>query len=191
MTILSVNKTMEDRWAHFLRPFLMHMKNSVKNLVYGAMIGALYVILTLLQNTLLPGTASMAIQFRASEALCVLALFTSAAVPGLTVGCFLFNLTQVGVLPLDMLLGSLATFLACGAMYLTRKVTVRSFPLLGLLMPAIFNGLIIGAEVAVITGTPFWMNGAYVAIGEAAVLFTLGTALYYALRANGLAARIF
>ena len=69
-------------------------------MAHGALIAALYVTLTYAQNFLLPGTASQAIQFRASEALCVLALFTPAAIPGLTVGCLLFNISN-GALPLD------------------------------------------------------------------------------------------
>ena len=78
-------------------------------LAHGALIGALYVALTYLQNFLIPGSASWAIQFRASEAMCVLALFTPAAIPGLTLGCMLFNISFAGALPLDFLVGSLAT----------------------------------------------------------------------------------
>jgi len=60
------------------------MSNRVRNLVYGALIGAMCAALTHLQNFLIPGSGTWAIQFRASEALCVLSLFTPAAVPGLT-----------------------------------------------------------------------------------------------------------
>ena len=75
------------------------MRNKSRFLAHGALIAALYVALTYLQNALIPGSASWAIQFRASEALCVLALFTPAAIPGLTVGCVLFNLSYAGALP--------------------------------------------------------------------------------------------
>ena len=67
---------------------------TTKYLTQAAIIAALYVCLCLLQNLLLPNSASMAVQFRAAEALCVLALFTPAAIPGLALGCLLFNLTQ-------------------------------------------------------------------------------------------------
>ena len=80
------------------------MNKKVRNLVYGALIAALYVTLTYMQNFLLPNSTSFAIQFRASEALCVLALFTPAAIPGLTVGCLLFNVSS-GALPLDFVIG--------------------------------------------------------------------------------------
>ena len=77
------------------------MKNRSRNLAHAALIAALYAVLTHLQNLLLPGSASWAIQCRLSEALCVLALFTPAAVGGLSIGCLLFNMTFAAALPLD------------------------------------------------------------------------------------------
>ncbi len=167
------------------------MNRNIKNLVRGALIAALYVALTTLQNALIPGSATWAIQFRASEALCVLALFTPSAVWGLTLGCFIFNLNYTMALPLDILVGSLATFLATGGMYLTRRVKIKDYPLLGLLLPALFNALLVGWELSVYIGGGFWLNALYVAIGEAAVLLTLGTALYYGLRARRLDTTLF
>ena len=155
---------------------------SPKSIAISGIIAALYAALTHLQNLLIPGSATWAIQFRASEALCVLALFTPAAIPGLSVGCFLFNLTYSGALPLDPILGTGATLLATAAMYATRKLTIRSYPLLAMLMPAIFNAILVGWELALYIGGGFWLNAIYVAIGEVAVLLTLGTALFYTLR---------
>ena len=167
------------------------MNKRVRNIVYAAVIAALYVVLTNLQNILLPGSATWAIQFRASEALCVLALFTPAAIPGLTVGCFLFNVNYSQALPLDILVGSLATFLACGAMYLTRNVKIKGLPALAMVMPALFNAVLVGWELTVYIGGGFWINALYVAIGELAVLFTLGSLLYAAIRRRGLDKRLF
>ena len=155
-------------------------------MVRAAVIGALYVVLTHLQNLIFPNSASMAIQFRASEALCVLAFFTPAAIPGLTVGCLLFNLTFIGSLPLDFVVGTLATLGAAASMRLLRRL-----PFLGLLMPALWNAFLVGWELSVYIGGGFWLNALYVAIGEAAVLLTLGTALYYALKARNLHTRLF
>ena len=56
------------------------MKHTVRSLVRGAVFAALYAVLTFLQNLLLPGTTSAAIQFRLSEALCIFALFTPDAI---------------------------------------------------------------------------------------------------------------
>ena len=167
------------------------MNKKVRDLVYAAVLAALYVVLTNLQNILLPGSATWAIQFRASEALCVLALFTPAAIPGLTVGCFLFNLNYANALPLDMLVGSLATLLACGGMYLTRNLKFKDYPVLAMLMPALFNAILVGWELTVYIGGGFFLNALYVAIGEAAVLLTLGSLLYAALRRRGLDKRLF
>ncbi len=161
------------------------MKKS-RFLAHGALIAALYVALTYLQNFLLPGSASMAIQFRVSEALCVLALFTPAAIPGLTIGCLLFNISFAGALPLDFLVGTLATLLAAAGMYALRNVKIKGYPLLAMLLPAISNALLVGWELSVYIGGGFWLNALYVAIGETVVLLTLGTALYYTLRTRGL-----
>jgi len=203
VTILSVNKTRElggrkalifCGWVRSAPIFLFRrifMNRKARFLAHAALIGALYAALTHLQNLLIPGSSTWAIQFRVSEALCVLAFFTPAAIPGLTVGCLIFNLSFVGALPLDFLLGSLATALAASAMWLTRKLTVKGYPALGMLMPALFNALLVGWELSVYIGGGFAINATYVAIGEAAVLLTLGTLLYYTMKVRHLDARLF
>jgi len=160
-------------------------------LAHGALIAALYAVLTHTQNLLIPDSASFAVQFRVSEALCVLAFFTPAAIPGLTLGCLLFNLTFAGALPLDFLVGSLATLLAAAGMYLTRKWTLKGYPLFGMLLPALTNALLVGWELSVYIGGGLWLNALYVAIGEAAVLLTLGSALFYAMKLRKLDTRLF
>ena len=167
------------------------MKKNIRNLTRGAIIAALYVVLTYTQNLLLPGSTSMAIQFRVSEALCILAFFTPSAIWGLGVGCLLFNITNAGALPLDTVIGTAATLLATGGMYLCRNVRIKSYPLLGMLFPAIFNGLLVGWELDLYIGGGFWINALYVAIGEAAVLLVLGTLLYYAIYSRNLQGKIF
>ena len=163
-------------------PSFFVMKRNARYITTGALIGAMYVALCYLQNALIPGSTSWAIQFRAAEALCVLAFFTPAAIPGLTIGCLLYNISFAGALPLDPILGTGATLLAAWGMWLTRKVTVKGLPVLGLLMPAAANAVLVGWELTLYIGGGFWINGLYVAIGEVAVLLTLGTALYYALK---------
>lgn len=167
------------------------MRRNTRMLTHAALIAALYAALTYLQNLLIPGSASWAIQFRASEALCILALFTPAAIPGLSIGCLVFNLSYSGALPLDPLVGTAATVLATAAMWLSRKWTVKGFPLFALLMPAVFNAFLVGWELDLYIGGGFWLNALYVAIGEAAVLLTLGTALFYAMKARHLDQRLF
>jgi uncharacterized membrane protein len=155
------------------------------------LLAALYAALTYLQNLLIPGSASWAIQFRASEALCILALFTPAAIPGLSIGCLVFNLSFAGALPLDPVVGTAATALATSAMWFSRKWTIKGYPLFALLMPALFNALLVGWELSVYIGGGFWLNALYVAIGEAVVLLTLGTLLFYVMKARRLDQRLF
>lgn len=166
------------------------MKKHARHLAHAAIIAALYAVLTHFQNILLPNSASFAIQLRLSEALCVLAFFTPAAPFGLAVGCLIFNLTFAAALPLDFLVGTLASYFAGKAMYLTRNLTLKGYPLAGMLMPALFNALLVGWELTAYIGG-FWLNAVYVAIGEAAVLLTMGTALYYAMKKRGLDKRLF
>ncbi len=158
------------------------MNRKSRFLAQGALIAAMYVALTYLQNFLIPNSTSWGIQFRASEALCVLALFTSAAIPGLTLGCLLYNISYGAALPLDFLVGSLATSLATGGMYLSRKVAVKGYPLFAMLLPAVSNAFLVGWELSVYVGGGFWLNALYVAIGEAAVLLSLGSTLYWLIR---------
>lgn len=165
------------------------MKMSVKFLTQSAIIAALYAVLTHLQNIILPGSATWAIQMRMSEALCVLAFFTPAAIPGLSLGCLLFNLTFAYTLPLDFVVGTLATFLAAFAMWKMRSITVKGYPLLGMLMPAIANAILVGWELTVYIGGGFAINALYVALGELAVLLVVGTVLYYAIVKRGLQSR--
>lgn len=158
------------------------MKNK-KNTIYivqGAVIAGLYVAMTWAQEALLPGTTSMAVQFRASEILTMLALFTPAAIPGLTIGCVLANLMNAGALPVDMVFGSLATLIATFAMYKFRNIRFKGLPILSAVMPALFNGVIIGWEIETffIDGSfhilSFLTQAGLVALGEIGVLFVLG-----------------
>lgn len=177
---------------------LITMKNS-KSLfiVRAAVIAALYVALTYAQEMLLPGTTSMAVQFRMSEALTLLSVFTPAAIPGLTVGCVLSNVINLSALPVDIILGSLATLLATICMYLLRNICLKGFPVFSALMPAIFNGIIIGLEIEIffIEG-PFHFNSflvqaGCVALGELGVCFTLGLLLTMAIKKKGLDKKLF
>ena len=159
------------------------MKKNTRFLTQSAIIAALYAGLTWLQNLLLPGSASWAIQFRASEALCILAFFTPAAIPGLSIGCLLFNLTFSAALPLDFLVGTLATCLATCSMYALRRVQLFR-------LPALFNAVLVGWELDLYIGGGFWLCALQVAIGELAVLLTLGVALYYAAKNRKLDIRL-
>lgn len=167
------------------------MQKYTRRLAHAAIIAALYAVLTHFQNILLPGSATWAIQMRMSEALCILAFFTPAAAIGLSVGCLIFNLTFAAALPLDFVVGTLATYLAAKVMWWTRNWKIKNIPLFGLLMPALFNAILVGWELTVYIGGGFGINALYVAIGEAVVLLTLGIVLYFAMKKRNLDARLF
>ena len=167
------------------------MDKHTRQIVHAAMIAALYVVLTHLQNIILPGSATWAIQCRLSEALCVLAFFTPAAIPGLAAGCLVFNITYAGALPLDFLVGTLASFLAAWGMWLTRNITVKGLPFPGLLMPALTNAFLVGWELTLFIGGGFWINALYVALGELIVLLTLGAFLYRVIKNQHLDSHMF
>ena len=58
----------------------------------------------------------------------------------------MYNLTYIGALPLDWLIGSAATLLAALSMWGLRKVTIKGYPLLAFLMPALWNALLVGCR---------------------------------------------
>ena len=92
-------------------------QSTTGRITQGAAIAALYVALTMIVAPIAFGP----VQFRISEALCVLPYFLPSAVPGVTVGCFLANLL-CGAAPLDVVFGSLATLIgAVGSYYLGKK----------------------------------------------------------------------
>lgn len=160
------------------------MKNKkILHLVYGAIIAALYAAATVLISPISYG----AVQFRLSEALTVLSVFTPAAVPGLTVGCIIANLASpYGIW--DILFGSAATFLAALSARKLRSITFKGLPLLSIIMPVIFNAIIIGAEIAILTpaestkSAMFAISALQVGAGELAVCLLGGIPLYYAVK---------
>ena len=95
----------------------MKTKN-VHFMTQAAVIAALYVILTFLANAL--GMASGVIQVRLSEMLTVLPYFTTAAIPGVTIGCLISNILT-GCSLLDIVFGTLATLLGALGSYWLRK----------------------------------------------------------------------
>ena len=164
----------------------MKERKKVLWLAQASVLAALYIALTYAQELLLPGTATMAVQFRLSETLMLFCTLTPAAIPGLTVGCAIANIVCMSALPMDVVIGSFATLLAGISMYLLRNVKIKSLPILASLMPAVFNGIIIGLEIEIffIEGSfhflSFLTQAALVAAGELGVCCTVGLLLYKA-----------
>lgn len=170
------------------------MNTRTKKLVYEAVVAALYAALTLALAPISYGS----IQFRVSELLCILPFFFPGSVWGLTVGCLLANLLGPNG-PLDVVVGTAASLLAAlataGVGKAARKTNPQSWgaSILACLMPVIFNGLLVGAELAYLfpLETGFWTSflvfGLQVAGGEAVVLYVLGLpAMRYLLKSEKL-----
>ena len=158
------------------------------------MIAAAYAALTLATLLFLGSLAWGPVQFRVSEALCALALFTPAAVPGLTLGCAIANVANIalsgtGMLGLlDVVFGSAATF--AGALFTWK---MRRHPLVALAGPVLANALIVPAYLPILlqaTGfytipfTSISLDGAWplmylfglvsTGVGEAVIMYVLG-----------------
>ena len=171
---------------------------SVLFITQAAAFAALYATLTILQNILLPGSASMAIQFRVSEVLTILAIYTPAAIPGLTLGCVVANISSIQALGFyDLVFGSLASLIAACAMYALRNERICKIPFFSLLMPALANGVIVGFEIDFFFVNQFSFNlvdfliqGGLVALGELAVLMILGLPLSILFEKQNLAKKL-
>ncbi len=141
----------------------------------ASLIAALYTVLTVMAAGF--NLASGAIQVRFSECLTILPFFTSAAIPGLTLGCLISNLITGCALP-DIIFGSLATLLgALGSYALRRNRYLCSIP------PIVSNALIIPFVLTyayhIPGGIPFFMLT--VGLGELISCLIFGQILLSAL----------
>lgn len=148
----------------------MDRKRKIRFLVEGALIAAAYAGLTLAGI----GFSYGSVQFRIAEILTVLPIFTPAAIPGLTVGCFIANIASFNAM--DMIFGTLATLLAAVVTYILRKIAVKGIPFLSLLSPVFFNAVIIGAELYLLSATPwgFGLTALSIGISEFVICVLLG-----------------
>lgn len=171
-----------------------------------ASIAALYAATTLVCLLFLGSLAWGPIQFRLSEALCVLALLSPDAVPGLALGCAIANIANIAVSGtgmlgmLDVVFGSLATLIGAWCTWRLRK-----HPRLAVLGPVVANALIVpaylplmlkGIEFHTIPFTSISLDDSYAlmylfgllatGIGEAVVLYALGLPLWRALLSSPL-----
>lgn len=178
------------------------MNKKTTYVAQAGMIAAVYAAATLIALMLLQGLAWGPVQFRISEAVCVLAVLTPAAVPALTIGCIIANLMALAINGtgalgmLDVVFGSLATFL--GALWCWK---MRERPKVALLGPVIANALIVPAYLPLllqglgyytIPFTSIALDGLYLpmylfgvvatGLGEALVMYVLGLPLLSALK---------
>ena len=163
-------------------------KNYTREIAFGGVIAALYVVLTCFAAIL--NLANGAIQVRFSEALTILPVFTSAAIPGLTVGCVLANLLT-GCAVWDVVFGSFATLIGAAGTWLLRKK-----PNIAWIPPVLSNMAIIppilmkvyGVDQLEVFGKTFagetlWgMLAVTIGIGEIISCGILGLLLYHSVK---------
>ena len=158
-------------------------KRAALYMAEGGLIAALYVVLTMLVNAV--GLANYPIQLRLSEALCILPVFTPAAIPGLFIGCLLANLMS-GCIWQDVVFGSLATLIGAAATFLIGKGCRQHPKLCGLLagIPAVVANVLIMPPVlkfAYMLPGNVWYFFLTVGIGEVLSAWLLGLVLFTAL----------
>lgn len=145
------------------------MRVTVKQLTRGAVIGALYVVLTLILAPFSFG----AMQLRVSEALTVLPFIMPEAVWGLTIGCFVSNI--IGSNIIDAIFGTFATFLAALVTAKIKKIYLSPLP------AVIFNAIIVGAVVTVMsvefTLYNYLMISLSIGVSQMIVCYTCGIPL--------------
>ncbi len=161
------------------------MQSTTKKLCRAGIIAALYAALTYIFAPLAFGP----IQFRPAEALCLLPLLFSEAIPALAVGCALSNLTSPYAI-YDIFFGSLATLLAAFITYMVGRIfkNDRLRIVFGGLAPALCNGLILPLIILFVGQSDggFWITYGATAgsifLTECIWLYALGTPIYFLLK---------
>lgn len=145
---------------------------NVRFITKSAAIAAVYVLLSVVFSSISYGQ----LQVRIAEALTVLPAYTSAAIPGLFVGCIVSNIIG-GNGPLDIIFGSLATLIAA---YLSYKMPK---PYLVPLPPVVVNALVVGFILSrILEGVSFAIAATLVALGQTIACYGLGYLLMLQLK---------
>ena len=157
---------------------------SSKRLAISALLAAVYLCLTLVLMNFGFGP----IQIRVAEVLCLLALYKRDFIAPITLGCALSNLAGVMlgldiIGYLDVVFGTLATFISLILIYKFRNIKLFNKPILSMMMPVLVNSLVIGLMLAYVMQSGdnfmqlFIINAAYVGCGEFIAVVILGLLL--------------
>ncbi|MGN0648749.1 MAG: QueT transporter family protein [Oscillospiraceae bacterium] len=142
-------------------------KFSVAVITQVGLVAAVYAALTVLLAPFSYG----AVQVRIAEALMLLCCCRKRWCIALSIGCLIANLFSG--MPTDILFGTLATVIAAVLMYRIRKPVIAAF------VPAVVNGLIVGAQLCLLYEMPFALAFLGVAAGEVIAVVLIGLPLYY------------
>jgi uncharacterized membrane protein len=163
---------------------------ALRRLAEGGLIAAMYTALALA----VPAASFGLAQFRVSEILTILPVFTPAAIPGLAVGCMVSNIVGLAMGAnlagaWDILFGSLATLAAAWMTYWLRNFRIKGMPVLATLPPILINAFVVGLELTLVLLGFSWVNYSiailYVAAGQFGACTVCGLILHTALSRSG------
>lgn len=165
-----------------------------RDLAVCAMIAAVYTAVSLALAMASFGT----VQMRVAECLTLLPVLSPLGIYGVTVGCLLTNIIGVSLgltIPLDILFGTTATLIAALLTFWMRGWRIKSLAIPAALPPILVNGLVIGLELTMLSGSfqwnVFWTSAGSVALGQVIPCLGLGVLLIYLLEKKGLDKRLF
>ena len=146
------------------------MKLTTRKITQNAVIAAMYFVITLISSPLSFGL----IQFRISEFLMLLCFFRKDYVIGVTIGCFLSNLSLSATFLgaggwIDLLIGTSATLISGLIMPYTKRLFISS------LVPVLMNGVLVGLQLSLILEIDqFWVCFGFVCLGEIVCISIIG-----------------
>ena len=160
------------------------MNNTAKSICKIAIIGALYVSLTLLFGGLSYG----ALQIRPAEAFTLLPLFSWEAVPALFIGCAVSNFASPYFF-YDVIVGSLTSLLGAVLTYFFGKIfkTDKARIFFGGLPPVLLNALTVPLILFLSGSEPFVLSAyllstLYVFLSQVLCVYGLGVPLFFAVK---------
>ena len=148
-------------------------KRLYKDIFDIAIVASIYVVLTIVIQPLAYGE----LQFRLSEVLMLMVFFNKKYSTSMIIGCLIANLWSPYLI-WDMMFGTLATAISCLFIVKSKHLIVAS------IWPAVFNGLIVGAEIAILSNLNYGLCVLSVAMGEVVVVTIVGTILFSILAKN-------
>lgn len=154
-------------------------QKKVTKLVFAALIGGIYALLTIALAPISYGQ----IQVRISEALTVLPFFSDIPIGGLFVGCIIANIFGGNGI-LDVVFGSLATLAAAVCTYYIGRSNLKFKKLLAPLPPVIINAVVVGLILKFTLNLPLFVTILWVGLGEAISCYVIGLILLFVFEKN-------
>lgn len=174
----------------------MNSNTNTKDMALAGLVAALYTVVSLVLAPVSYG----AVQFRLSEALTLLAVFSPTMVVGVTLGCGVSNLLGFllgyNLIILDVVFGTLATGIAGVLSYKLRGFRLKGYPYLSVLPPVLINAIVIGAEITFLSTINIFsvpkvlaINMAYIGLSQIIPCMVLGPILIIVLEKTKIADR--